>query len=69
MQPRFAGGDFNARPVGFTSMPATQELGGYTGKSSGGPPGSVTLRRGLEKIATAANVLQELHAVGLLKMG
>lgn len=25
-------------------------LGGYTGKSSGGPPGSITLRRGLERL-------------------
>lgn len=32
-------------------------LGGYTGKSSGGPPGPTVLGRGLEKIATAAEVL------------
>jgi hypothetical protein len=30
------------------------ELGGYTGKSSGGPPGSITIRRGLESVRMAA---------------
>lgn len=33
------------------------ELGGYTGKSSGGPPGSITIGRGLERIKVAADVL------------
>jgi hypothetical protein len=28
-------------------------LGGYTGKSSGGPPGSITIRRGLERLRFA----------------
>jgi hypothetical protein len=37
-------------------------LGGYTGKSSGGPPGSVTIRRGLEKLQPAARVLAALEA-------
>jgi Transposase DNA-binding/Transposase Tn5 dimerisation domain len=47
------------------SMPtieqATQwlaELGGYTGKSSGGAPGSITIRRGLDYIASLASVIQ-----------
>jgi hypothetical protein len=26
------------------------EFGGYTGKSSGGPPGSTTIARGLERL-------------------
>jgi hypothetical protein len=26
------------------------DLGGYTGKSSGGPPGSITIRRGFERV-------------------
>jgi hypothetical protein len=30
------------------------DLGGYTGKSSGGPPGSITIRRGLDRIAPLA---------------
>ena len=34
------------------------DLGGYTGKSSGGPPGSITIRRGLERLEPAAQVLQ-----------
>ena len=29
------------------------ELGGYTGKSSGGPPGATVLRRGLDRLHTA----------------
>jgi len=33
------------------------ELGGYTGRSSGGPPGAVTIRRGLERLAPAAEML------------
>ena len=33
------------------------EIGGYTGKSSGGPPGSVTLGRGLRDVLVAARVL------------
>jgi hypothetical protein len=36
------------------------ELGGYTGKSSGGPPGSITIGRGLERVRAAAAVLEEL---------
>jgi hypothetical protein len=36
------------------------ELGGHTGKSSGGPPGSVTLRRGLETVMVAARALDAL---------
>lgn len=34
------------------------EVGGYTGKSSGGPPGSTTLRRGLELVTAAAIVAE-----------
>jgi hypothetical protein len=34
------------------------ELGGYTGKSSGGPPGSITLKRGLDKLSPAADLLR-----------
>jgi hypothetical protein len=36
------------------------ELGGYTGKSSGGPPGSITIRRGLESVAPVAAALEQL---------
>jgi len=33
------------------------ELGGYTGKSSGGPPGSITIARGLERLSVAAEIV------------
>lgn len=34
------------------------DLGGYTGKSSGGPPGSITLTRGYEKLKTAIQAIE-----------
>jgi len=37
------------------------ELGGYTGKSSGGPPGPTVIARGLERVAIAAEVLENLQ--------
>lgn len=40
------------------------ELGGYTGKSSGGPPGSITIRRGLDRLRPAARLLMALEAEG-----
>jgi hypothetical protein len=39
------------------------QIGGYTGKSSGGPPGSATLARGLEELAVAVRTLE---AVGVI---
>jgi hypothetical protein len=36
------------------------DLGGYTGKSSGGPPGSIVIRRGLERLRPAAQMLRIL---------
>lgn len=33
------------------------QLGGYTGKSSGGPPGIKTFSRGMEKVQVAAMIL------------
>ena len=33
------------------------QVGGYTGKSSGGPPGAQTIARGLQFVAPAAAVL------------
>lgn len=36
------------------------QLGGYTGKSSGGPPGSIVLARGLKEVAAAVRTLQAL---------
>jgi hypothetical protein len=36
------------------------QIGGYTGRSSGGPPGSTTLARGLQQISAAVRVLEAL---------
>src|SRR5690606_20469108 len=36
-------------------------LGGYTGKSSGGPPGSIVLKRGLEQVVPAAAALRAVR--------
>lgn len=33
------------------------ELGGYTGESSGGPPGTATISRGLFKLRAAADAI------------
>lgn len=40
------------------------ELGGYTGKQSGGPPGFLTLGRGLRRVRDAAAVLEPLEEIG-----
>ena len=37
------------------------ELGGYIGKSSGGPPGAITIGRGLERLLPAAQMLEILE--------
>jgi hypothetical protein len=37
------------------------ELGGYTGRSSGGPPGSITIRRGLDMILPIAEAFEQLR--------
>ena len=42
------------------------ELGGYTGKSSGGPPGAITIRRGLDLVAPLAAGLEQLAEDGKL---
>jgi hypothetical protein len=36
------------------------EIGGYTGKSSGGPPGTITLSRGLDQVGAAVRALEAL---------
>ena len=40
------------------------ELGGYTGNSSGGPPGSVTIRRGLERLESAVEGVKCMRSCG-----
>jgi len=37
------------------------EIGGYTGKSSGGPPGSTVLARGMAQMQIVANALEALE--------
>ena len=37
------------------------ELGGYTGRSSGGPPGLIVLRRGFERVTIAAETICKLR--------
>jgi hypothetical protein len=37
-------------------------VGGYTGKSSGGPPGSITLSRGLKSVRVAAKAIEALSS-------
>jgi hypothetical protein len=43
------------------------ELGGYTGKSSGGPPGAITMQRGFDFIAGAVATLEQLDSEGKLR--
>lgn len=38
------------------------QLGGYTGKSSGGPPGTITISRGLAKLRAAADAISAFLA-------
>ena len=38
------------------------ELGGYTRQSSGGPPGAITIRRGLDIVSPVAAALEQLDA-------
>lgn len=37
------------------------QIGGYTGKSSGGPPGSITIARGLNDVRATARALEALQ--------
>ena len=42
------------------------DAGGYTGKSSGGPPGATVFGRGLERVKAAAEALASAKSLGLL---
>lgn len=50
----------NRVPSMETAVRWVAEIGGYTGKSSGGPPGATTIHRGLERVQIAAEVLEIL---------
>ena len=39
-------------------------LGGYTGAASGGPPGTITLSRGLETLAIAVKTIRGIEKLG-----
>jgi transposase-like protein len=52
----------DAVPTIETATRWIAELGGYTGKSSGGPPGTTTIARGLQRIQIATEILEELAA-------
>jgi hypothetical protein len=43
------------------------ELGSYAGKSSGGPPGAITIARGLEKVRAVASAIEQLRAEGKMR--
>jgi hypothetical protein len=43
------------------------DLGGYTGKSSGGPPGATTIGRGLDDLAIATALFRGLKAAGKMR--
>jgi hypothetical protein len=45
-----------------TMVRLVAEAGGYTGKSSGGPPGPTVIARGLERLAIAAEVLSSTRS-------
>lgn len=40
------------------------QMGGYTGKSSGGPPGAITIGRGLDRLRQRAGMLEDLELSG-----
>jgi hypothetical protein len=44
-------------PIGL-AVQWIAELGGYTGKSSGGPPGSMTIARGLDFVSVSARAIE-----------
>jgi hypothetical protein len=52
-----AGEDVNGEDLLQEVGPGDARLGGYTGKSSGGPPGTTTISRGLEDVLVAARAI------------
>lgn len=53
--------DFGKAPSLGDVVRCIAEIGGYTGKSSGGPPGVKTFGRGMERVVPAARILQLLR--------
>jgi hypothetical protein len=52
-----------ATPTLATMVRLVADAGGYTGKSSGGPPGPTVIKRGLERLAIAVEVLENAAAI------
>jgi hypothetical protein len=50
----------NTTPTISQAVHWIADLGGYTGKSSGGPPGSITIRRGFDRVTIVAGALEAL---------
>jgi hypothetical protein len=53
---------FGEVPDLLTMVRLVADVGGYTGKSSGGPPGPTVIARGLEQLAIAAQVLSSTRS-------
>jgi hypothetical protein len=51
-------------PTMAQAMVWLADLGGYTGKSSGGPPGAITIGRGLQRVVDGANAVRALREAG-----
>jgi hypothetical protein len=51
----------NAPTIGEAVLWIAQ-MGGYTGKSSGGPPGAITIGRGLDRLRQRAEALEDLES-------
>lgn len=43
------------------------DLGGYVGNRSSGPPGAITIARGLERVTAASEIIAELRTMGKLR--
>ena len=52
--------DPNQPPTIAQAVRWIAELGGYTGKQSGGPPGTIVIGRGLRDVEIAARVLANI---------
>jgi len=54
----------DAMPTMAQAVRWIADIGGYTGKSSGGPPGSTTIRRGLERLKNGVEAVIAMRDAG-----
>jgi hypothetical protein len=54
----------DAMPTMAQAVRWIADIGGYTGKSSGGPPGSTTIRRGLERLKNGVEAVIAMRQAG-----